>query len=276
MIAQSMNSYMYLLTNDVILSPVASASPKTPRRYGRMDRLLKRAQSNLEAKFRRDRSGSTVSGAGAEPAVGGSGASMDQQSPAAAGVHVPKIRTPMRALPTDDIKVHSAPRPRDGQAEDVVARVPRRMRGASPVERMPKLISPLKASPEKSATDMSPVASPLGPPSPRASPLDPPSPRSPRGVLSEHQQLRDLFSGTTTHRRDVSGANRGATQANENAAKLARPPRMPSVGNSPSAGVVSRSATGTRRMREEVHPGVMTTSAISHEGKLPVCCMATT
>ena len=204
-----------------------------------MDRLLKRAQSNLEAKFRRDRTGSAVSSDSQHP------------PPSPGSVAVPKIRTPMRALPTDEIKVHSMPaKQRDGAD---VTRVPRRVRGGSPAERMPRLISPLKASPEK------PTASPeVQSPHDSSSPRGTSSPHSPLSTV-ENQPLRDLLTGKTTHR---PNAGADVKTSAGNGSKYLRQSRLPSVGNSPSQ------STGARRMREEVHPAAMTTSAIGVEGNI--------
>ena len=112
----------------VPVSPVST--PKPQRRVSRMDKLFKRAQTNLEAKFRR---GNGARGSSTDVTGDGSPTPVP---------HIPKIRTPMRALPLK------------GRHADVAERdsspTPRRLASSHSVstERLRKSAIPMRASPD--------------------------------------------------------------------------------------------------------------------------------
>ena len=98
-----------------------------------MDKLLKRAQTNLESKFRR---GGVARGAASDV----NGSNNGDSSPTA--THVPKIRTPMRALPLKK-QASDAP-PGERESSPTAKRLSSAL--SSSTERLRKSAIPMRAS----------------------------------------------------------------------------------------------------------------------------------
>ena len=118
-----------LLTLVCILTGDTPLHPPAPPRRSRMDRILKRAQSNLEAKFRRDRGNSNDSGApGSSPSIG--------DSPHTPRIMTPGMRKSMASVPVEN---PNAPRllstKKGGDSENIGASVPE-----SPAKHLPKMM----------------------------------------------------------------------------------------------------------------------------------------